>query len=82
LKTGNGDQGIESRNREGVKTKSTREIGLKITAAQREYHRYTGVSAEIEKRGAGSSRPELAWPARQKTEQQTADEPDRSSTKN
>jgi hypothetical protein len=41
--------------------KSTQEIGMKITAAQREYYRYTAVSAELERRGAGSSRPELAW---------------------
>ncbi len=41
--------------------KSTQEIGMKITAAQREYFRYTEVSAEVERRGAGSSRPELAW---------------------
>jgi len=41
--------------------RTTRELGLKITAAQREYYRYTGPFAEIERRGAGSSRPELAW---------------------
>jgi len=41
--------------------KSVAEIGLKVTAAQREYYRYTGVSAELERRGAGSSRPEVAW---------------------
>jgi hypothetical protein len=41
--------------------KSIREIGLKITSAQREYFRYTGASAELERRGAGSSRPENAW---------------------
>jgi hypothetical protein len=41
--------------------KSLREIGLKITAAQREYYRYTGSSAELELRGMGASRPELAW---------------------
>jgi hypothetical protein len=41
--------------------KSVAEIGMKISACQREYYRYTGVSAELERRGAGSSRPELAW---------------------
>ena len=41
--------------------KAVGEIGLKITPAQREYFRYTGVSAELERRGAGTSRPELAW---------------------
>jgi hypothetical protein len=41
--------------------KFIREIGLKITLAQREYFRYTGASAELERRGAGSSRPENAW---------------------
>ena len=40
--------------------KSTGEIGLKIGAATREYFRYTGASAEAERRGAGSSRVELA----------------------
>ena len=44
--------------------KSTAETGLKIPAAMREYYRYTGVSAELEQRGAGCSRPELAWAAR------------------
>lgn len=48
--------------------KSTGEIGLKITSAQREYYRYTGVSAQLERIGAGSSRPELAWIRRQKQE--------------
>jgi len=46
--------------------KTIKEIGMKIAAAQREYFRYTGVSAELERQGAGSSRPELAWAARQK----------------
>jgi hypothetical protein len=41
--------------------KSAGETGLKITAAQREYFRYTGSSAELERRGRGTSRPELAW---------------------
>jgi hypothetical protein len=44
--------------------KSIAEIGLKIPAATREYYRYTGVSAELERRGAGCSRPELTWAAR------------------
>jgi hypothetical protein len=44
--------------------KSTKEIGLKIPAATREYYRYTGVSAGLERSGAGCSRPELAWNVR------------------
>ena len=44
-----------------MRMKSVGEIGLKITSAQREYYRYTGASAELERRGAGSSRPNLAW---------------------
>ncbi|MGO9775589.1 MAG: hypothetical protein ACLQGT_15980 [Terracidiphilus sp.] len=48
--------------------KSVGEIGMKITSAQREYFRYTGASAELEQRGAGSSRPNLAWVRRQKQE--------------
>jgi hypothetical protein len=39
---------------------------FKITLAQREYYRYRGVSAELERRGYGSSRPELSWANRQK----------------
>jgi len=41
--------------------KSVGETGLKITSAQREFFRYTESSAEMERRGAGSSRPEVAW---------------------
>lgn len=47
--------------------KSIGEIGMKITSAQREYFRYTGASAELERRGAGCSRPDLAWVRRQKS---------------
>lgn len=46
-----------------MRRKTAEEIGLKITASQREYFRYTGPSAELERRGAGTSRPELAWVA-------------------
>jgi hypothetical protein len=49
-----------------MRMKSVGEIGLKITSAQREYFRYTGASAELERRGAGSSRPDLAWVRRSK----------------
>jgi hypothetical protein len=38
---------------------------FKITAGQPEYFRYSGASAEVERRGLGSSRPELAWAGRQ-----------------
>lgn len=50
--------------------KSVSGIGLKITSAQREYFRYTGASAALERRGAGTSRPDLAWVRRQKQEEQ------------
>jgi hypothetical protein len=50
--------------------KSVGEIGLKITSAQREYFRYTGASAELERRGAGSSRPNFAWVRRQQQEEE------------
>jgi hypothetical protein len=30
------------------------DFGVKITSAQREYYRYTGVSADFERHGAGS----------------------------
>ncbi|MGA7522351.1 MAG: hypothetical protein WBW84_07695 [Acidobacteriaceae bacterium] len=41
--------------------KTTAEIGMKITATQREFRRYTGVSAEVERRGFGASRLDLCW---------------------
>ncbi len=44
------------------------EIGLKITSALREYFRYTSASAELERRGSGSLRPDLAWVRCQKQE--------------
>ena len=49
--------------------KSTGEIGMKISATQREYYRYTGSSSELERKGAGSSRAALAWANRSKPEQ-------------
>jgi len=58
--------------------KSPTEIGMKITARTREYFRYTGVSAELEGRGAGCSRPELAWARR--SESQTEPVPEESGT--
>jgi hypothetical protein len=39
---------------------------FKITFAQREYYRYRGISADLERRGFGSSRAELAWAIREK----------------
>ena len=39
---------------------------FKITAALGEFYHYRGVSAELERRGYGSSRPELCWANRQK----------------
>jgi hypothetical protein len=50
--------------------KTVGEIGLKISSAQREYYHYTGASAELERRGAGTSRPELAWVRRLKQQAQ------------
>jgi hypothetical protein len=41
-------------------------MSFKITAEQRAYFRYSGVSAEAERQGLGSSRPGLAWAKRQK----------------
>jgi hypothetical protein len=35
-------------------------IGLKITSAEREYYRYTGVSAEAERRGVGKNSPDFS----------------------
>ena len=54
------------------------EIGLKITSAQREYYRYTGVSAEVQQRGIQYiPRPDFArLPRREQFEEE-----DRSDTK-
>lgn len=41
-------------------------LSIKITPALREYFRYSGISAELERRGYGSSRPQVAWAIRQK----------------
>jgi hypothetical protein len=46
---------------------------FKITLGLREYFHYHGISADLERRGFGSSRPELAWAIRQK--QQEAEKP-------
>jgi hypothetical protein len=53
--------------------KSLGEVGLKITLAQREFNRYTGASAALERRGAATSRPDQAWVRRQKQEQSRSD---------
>lgn len=56
--------------------KSTGEMGLKITLEQREFYRYGGAAAELERRGAGSSRASLAWVTRaRKQERENADQP-------
>ncbi len=39
---------------------------FRLTQAVREYFRYTGISADIEKRGLGSSRARFAWANRTK----------------
>jgi hypothetical protein len=54
------------------------EIGLKITSAQREYYRYTGVSAEVQRRNIQyMPRPDFArLPRREQLEEE-----DRSDTK-
>lgn len=54
----------------GAQMKAAGEIGMKITAAQREYFRYTGVSAEVERRGMGASQPKLAWAKRVKQQEE------------
>ena len=41
-------------------------VCFKITPSLREQFNYRGVSAEVERRGYGSSRPQLAWAIRQK----------------
>jgi hypothetical protein len=42
---------------------------FKITPALREYFRYQGISADLERRGFGSSRPQLARAIRQKQQE-------------
>jgi len=49
-----------------MSVKTIADIGLKIPARIREYYRYTGVSAELERGGAGSSKPELSGQRRKK----------------
>ena len=39
---------------------------FKITPALQEYFHYHRISADLERRGFGSSRPQLAWAIRQK----------------
>ena len=39
---------------------------FKITPSLQEHYNYRGLSAELERRGYGSSRPQLAWAIRQK----------------
>jgi hypothetical protein len=39
---------------------------FKITPSLREYYNYRGISAELERRGFGSSRPQLVWAVRHK----------------
>jgi hypothetical protein len=41
-------------------------MSFKVTAGQRAYFLYGGVSAEAERQGLGSSQPLLAWAKRQK----------------
>ena len=60
------------------KMRSTSEIGLKITAATREYYRYTGISAELERRGAspGPSLPPTDIDCQRLTAQTSRIEPE------
>jgi hypothetical protein len=44
-------------------------MSFKITPGLREYFHYHGISADLERRGFGSSRPELAWAIRQKQQE-------------
>lgn len=39
---------------------------FRLTRAVREYFRYSGVSADVERRGFGSSRPAFSWSNRTK----------------
>jgi hypothetical protein len=48
--------------------KTLAEIGIKIPLAQREFYRYTGVSAQMERRGLGASRVDNAWARRWPTQ--------------
>ena len=45
------------------------DFGVKITSAQREYYRYTGVSADIERHGTGSNWHDTAQPRANEQEQ-------------
>ena len=49
---------------------------FKITPGLREYFHYHGISADLERRGFGSSRPEVAWAIRQKQQEPEKPEDD------
>jgi hypothetical protein len=51
-----------------------RSVCFKMTTSLREYFNDRGVSGELERRGYGSSRPQLAWAVRQKPEEIAADQ--------
>lgn len=53
----------------------TQRFGMKITAAQREYYRYLGVSADVERRGRGSNSQDFTRLPKDKQEQTGRAEP-------
>ena len=48
---------------------STRRFGMKISAAQREYYRYTGMSADVERGGRGANSHDFTRLAKDKQQQ-------------
>jgi len=56
--------------------------GLKITLAQREYFRYTGISAERVRLGFGAARLEAAWARRRLDAQSPAGQAPNSHSRN
>jgi hypothetical protein len=42
-----------------VRHNTVEKFGVKITSRQREYYRYTDVSAEVERHGSGSRTPDF-----------------------
>jgi len=71
-----GKQNKSSRNAKHIvfgRRNTAENFGVKITSAQREYYRYTGISAEVERRRVGSHLRDL-WRAANGEQDQRSDE--------
>lgn len=65
-----------------VRRSAVHEFGVKITAAQREYYRYTNVSAEVQRRGLrGPSRPDFSRLSSSEQQEEDRSDPKLEATK-